>query len=208
MAPEDLTESVNMTDRCIYTVCMPLNKFLDVSHQGPDVDKCTYMVAACVCLNLRKMSRIITQMYDEALKPSGLRSTQLPVLVTLVSVGSMTVNDLADDLVMDRTSLSRLLRPLVARGLVKMTPGEDRALGSCLSRPGKRGCCNCDSHVGQCAGRGIGAARPRPLAGPQGQPFGICGIEQIVSWSVPAYNYGRIRQSHDRVGVPLDYLPV
>jgi len=72
------------------------------------------------------MSRIITQMYDEALKPSGLRSTQLPVLVTLVSVGSMTVNDLADDLVMDRTSLSRLLRPLVTRGLVKMTPGEDR----------------------------------------------------------------------------------
>lgn len=126
MAPEDLTESVDMTDRCICTVCMPLNKFLDVSHQGPDVDKCTYMVAACVCLNLRKMSRIITQMYDEALKPSGLRSTQLPVLVTLVSVGSMTVNDLADDLVMDRTSLSRLLRPLVARGLVKMTPGEDR----------------------------------------------------------------------------------
>ncbi len=126
MVPENLTETVDMANRCIYTLIMPSDKFLDISKQGPDVDKCAHMVAACVCLNLRKMSRIITQMYDEALKPSGLRSTQLPVLVTLVSVGSMTVNDLADDLVMDRTSLSRLLRPLVTRGLVKMTPGEDR----------------------------------------------------------------------------------
>ncbi|MCH7737728.1 MAG: winged helix-turn-helix transcriptional regulator [Chloroflexi bacterium] len=67
-------------------------------------------------------------MYDEALKPSGLRSTQLPVLVTLVSIGQMTVNELANDLVMDRTSLSRLLRPLVIRGLVSMTPGEDRRI--------------------------------------------------------------------------------
>jgi len=126
MVPENLTETVDMANRCIYTLIMPSDKFLDISKQGPDVDKCAHMVAACVCLNLRKMSRIITQMYDEALKPSGLRSTQLPVLVTLVSVGSMTVHDLADDLVMDRTSLSRLLRPLVTRGLVKMTPGEDR----------------------------------------------------------------------------------
>ena len=102
------------------------DRALNLSKRGPNVDKCTHMVADCVCLNLRKMSRVITRMYDEALKPSDLRSTQLPVLVTLVSVGSMTINDLADDLVMDRTSLSRLLRPLVTRGLVKMTPGEDR----------------------------------------------------------------------------------
>ena len=84
------------------------------------------MVAACVCLNLRKASRIITQMFDDALKPSGLRSTQLPVLATLVSAGPMTVNSVAEELLMDRTSLSRLLRPLVTRGLIKMTPGQDR----------------------------------------------------------------------------------
>ncbi len=126
MGPENLLVTVDTENRCIYTLFMDADKFLDLSQRGPDVDKCTHMAAACVCLNLRKMSRIITQMYDEALKPSGLRSTQLPVLVTLVSVGSMTVNDLAEDLVMDRTSLSRLHRPLVTRGLVKMTPGEDR----------------------------------------------------------------------------------
>ena len=103
-----------------------MSAFLDRAKDEPDVDKCTFMLAACACLNLRKASRAITQMYDEALRPSGLRATQLPVLVTLVSTGTTTVNRLPDDLVMDRTSLSRLLQPLVAQGLIDMAPGEDR----------------------------------------------------------------------------------
>ena len=103
-----------------------MSAFLDLAKDEPDVDKCTFMLAVCACLNLRKASRAITQMYDEALRPSGLRATQLPVLVTLVSTGPTTVNRLANDLAMDRTSLSRLLQPLVAQGLIKMAPGEDR----------------------------------------------------------------------------------
>lgn len=91
-----------------------------------EADKYILMLAACTCLNLRKASRVITQIYDEALKPSGLRSTQLPALVMLVSNGPMTVRRLADCLVMDRTSLTRLLRPLSARGLIETAPGEDR----------------------------------------------------------------------------------
>ena len=91
-----------------------------------DVDKCGLMLADCTCLNLRKASRAITQMYDEALRPAGLRSTQLPVLVTLVSNGPATINRMAYELVMDRTSLSRLLRPLIAQGVIAMAPGEDR----------------------------------------------------------------------------------
>lgn len=103
-----------------------MNKLFDRAKDELDVDKCAHMLADCACLNLRKASRAITQMYDEALKPSGLRSTQLPVLVTLVSGGPTTINHLADGLVMDRTSLSRMLRPLVTRGLIKMEPGGDR----------------------------------------------------------------------------------
>ena len=91
-----------------------------------DADKYAQMLAACTCLHLRKASRAITKVYDEGLKPAGLRSTQLPVLVTLVSSGQMTVNHLADELLMDRTSLSRLLRPLVIHGLIETAPGEDR----------------------------------------------------------------------------------
>ena len=100
--------------------------FTDSIEDDLNVDKSAYILATCTCLNLRKLSRAITQMYDEALKESGLRSTQLPVLVTLVCTGPMTVNHLADDLVMDRTSLSRLLRPLVTRGLIETARGQDR----------------------------------------------------------------------------------
>lgn len=109
-------------------MCILLNMStsLNPAENDLDADTCAFVLATCVSLNLRKASRAITQMYDEALKPIGLRSTQLPVLMTLVSTGPTTVNRLADDLGMDRTSLSRLLRPLVSRGLVKITPGEDR----------------------------------------------------------------------------------
>ncbi len=103
-----------------------MKQTFDAIKDGLDEDRCAYILADCACLNLRKASRAITQMYDEALKPTGLRSTQLPVLVTLVSAGQTTVNYLAEDLVMDRTSLSRLLRPLVAGGLIEMAPGRDR----------------------------------------------------------------------------------
>lgn len=121
-----LTESVDKVVKCIYTLYMPLNKIDTSSKHQSNEDKCAEMVVECVCLNLRKASRTITQTYDQALKPSGLRSTQLPVLSILISTGPMTVNNLADELLMDRTSLSRLLRPLVSRGLIEMTPGEDR----------------------------------------------------------------------------------
>ena len=91
-----------------------------------DLAKCDFMLATCACLNLRKAARAVTQVFDEALQPSGLRSTQLPVLVTLVVSGSITITQLAEELIMDRTSLTRLLRPLASAGLVKIEPGMDR----------------------------------------------------------------------------------
>ncbi len=103
-----------------------MNPSFDAVKNDPDVDKCAYILASCACLNLRKASRAITQMFDEAFRPSGLRSTQIPVLITLVSTGPTTVNHMAADLVMERTSLSRLLQPLVASGLIEMTTGRDR----------------------------------------------------------------------------------
>ena len=88
--------------------------------------KCADMVTMCVCLNLRKSTRAVTQVFDRALAPAGLRSTQLPVLVTLSVTGNSSVTHLANELVMDRTSLARLLKPLKNRGLIDIAPGEDR----------------------------------------------------------------------------------
>ena len=80
----------------------------------------------CACLNLRKAVRVLTQAYDEKLRPAGVRSTQLPLLVTLAAEGTMTLSQLAEAVVMDQTTLSRNLKPLKERGLIEIRPGQDR----------------------------------------------------------------------------------
>lgn len=80
----------------------------------------------CTSFNLRKATRVVTHLYDEILKPSGLRSTQYSLLTVLSLGGSETISNLADKLVMDRTTLTRNLKPLQAQGWIKRVPGEDR----------------------------------------------------------------------------------
>ena len=80
----------------------------------------------CACFNLRRVTRAVTQVYDEYLRPTGLRVTQFTVLVALRNLHQSTVNQLADKLVVDRTTLTRNLRPLEDAGLVRTRQGEDR----------------------------------------------------------------------------------
>ena len=71
----------------------------------------------CAALTLQKAARAITQIYNRTLKPSGLRITQLAILTSAARLDSPTVTEMARDLGMDRTSLSRGLRPLQRSGL-------------------------------------------------------------------------------------------
>jgi DNA-binding MarR family transcriptional regulator len=80
---------------------------------------------ACACANLRKAARAVTQVFDEALAPSGLRATQFTLLVTNRLTGASTINELAEKMAMDRTTLSRNLKPLMRSGLLEVRPGED-----------------------------------------------------------------------------------
>ncbi len=81
---------------------------------------------ACTCFNLRKAARAVTQLYDGALAPVGLRATQFTILAIVAEKGPIGLTALADRMVMDRTTLTRNLRPLQRRGLVTVAPGEDR----------------------------------------------------------------------------------
>ena len=85
-----------------------------------DIEVYAEVLATCASLQLRKANRVVTQLYDEALRPIGLRSTQLPILVTLAAHGALAVTHLADGLVLDRTTLIRNLRPLQRRGLIEV----------------------------------------------------------------------------------------
>ena len=80
----------------------------------------------CTCFNLRKAARAVTQAYDAALQPVGLKATQYSVLAAAAAIGPLTVGKLADRLVMDRTTLTRNLNPLERDGLVRIEEGEDR----------------------------------------------------------------------------------
>ena len=83
-------------------------------------------MAACTCFNLRKASRVVTQIFEAALEPSGLKATQFTVLAVVSAAGTATMTDLARALVMDRTTLTRNLRPLENQGLIAIESGADR----------------------------------------------------------------------------------
>jgi DNA-binding MarR family transcriptional regulator len=77
----------------------------------------------CNCLVARQAARHITQFYDQLLAPSGLRTTQFSILAKLSRFGPRTINALAADLVMDRTTLGRNILPLERDGLVAIEQG-------------------------------------------------------------------------------------
>ena len=79
----------------------------------------------CACGRLRRAARALTQLYDDAMAPSGLRITQFSLLRTIARDGKARISELAEALLLDRTALSRNLDPLIARGLLSVAPGRD-----------------------------------------------------------------------------------
>lgn len=94
--------------------------------------------ALCTCFNLRKASRVVTQFYDRQLEPSGLLVTQFTILVAIALLRSGTINELAQGLAMDRTTLTRNLKPLEREGSIKIESGQDRRTRVvCLTQAGQ-----------------------------------------------------------------------
>jgi len=81
--------------------------------------------SSCTCGELRKAARAITLLYDNALKSSGLLSTQLNVLDVICNSESTKISDLSGKQGMDRTTLTRNLSVLERQGFIKISPGRD-----------------------------------------------------------------------------------
>jgi len=75
----------------------------------------------CNCTALRKATRRVSQLYDSALEPCGLRTTQRAILNHIARAGTPSMGDLAEALVMDRGALTHNLKPLQRDGLVKIS---------------------------------------------------------------------------------------
>ena len=94
--------------------------------------------AACACTALRKASRAVTRMYDDALSDTGMSIVQFSMLRNLSRHGELPLMQLADLLIMERTTLYRALTPLERKGWVLIAKGKGRAKTAVLTRQGRR----------------------------------------------------------------------
>ena len=111
-------------DRAVHT-CQYVYIHVNETAGRVALTKLEEVARACACANLRKAARVVTQLFDGVLAPSGLKATQFTLLVTSRLMGETPVGELAGTMVMDRTTLSRDLKPLVREGLLEVRPGED-----------------------------------------------------------------------------------
>jgi DNA-binding MarR family transcriptional regulator len=82
--------------------------------------------SSCVCVNLRRAARAVSQIYDDALAPSGIKITQFSLLRGVQRNEPVAISVLADELDLDRTTMARNLAPLERDGLVTLAAGEDQ----------------------------------------------------------------------------------
>ena len=80
----------------------------------------------CLCFAARRAARAITQVYDRELRSSGLRATQFTLLSYLLNAGRRPMNQAADYMGLERTTLTRNLQPLLALDYITVDEGEDR----------------------------------------------------------------------------------
>jgi len=81
---------------------------------------------SCMCGSLRRTSRAVTQLYEQALRPLGLRATQFTILQALSRAGEVSQGQLGEMLAMDSTSLTRTLAIMRRQGWITERRGEDR----------------------------------------------------------------------------------
>ena len=80
----------------------------------------------CVCYHVRRTARSVTRLYDAALQPAGIRSTQFAVLVAVAKNEPVNISRLENLLGLDQTTLSRSLANLRATGHLALAAGADR----------------------------------------------------------------------------------
>jgi len=95
----------------------------------------------CTNLKLRQLSREVTRHYDAYVVRTGLKNTQYSLLSHVVLLGPIQPVELARQMRLDASTLTRNLRPLVAQGWVEMGPGADarsRSISATLAGHAKR----------------------------------------------------------------------
>lgn len=92
----------------------------------------------CKCWALRRASRAVTQHYEAFFRGTGLRATQFTLLAMLAQTGPLPLTDLAARVGLERTSLTRNLRPLERKGFIREVVDDDqRVRRVAITKPGE-----------------------------------------------------------------------
>jgi DNA-binding MarR family transcriptional regulator len=93
--------------------------------------------SACACTTLRKASRAVARVYDDALAANGMTTAQFAILRHIARGEPLALSRLAEQLSMDRSSLYRALAPIEAKGWVTVSAGEGRTKLASLTAGGR-----------------------------------------------------------------------
>ena len=91
----------------------------------------------CLCSKLRAASRMVSRTYDHALKPVGLKSNQMTILIAVSLRGPISITHLSECISTERTTLTRNLRPLEKSGFVLLEDGYGRTRELTLTQKGR-----------------------------------------------------------------------
>jgi len=94
----------------------------DMREKAADTSLPQMLLDSCMCHRARMAARVVTRAYDDALRPTQLRATQVSLLAAVGARGALSIKSLADTLQMERSTLTRNLRPLEKRGYVELAP--------------------------------------------------------------------------------------
>ncbi len=96
-----------------------------MSKESPiDLKTTLHVRDTCLCFAVRRAARALSRRFDEVFKPLGITNGQFSLMMALNRPGAARMSEIADFLVMDRTTLTAALKPLERRGLVEVRPDD------------------------------------------------------------------------------------
>ena len=107
---------------------------MTVTHGTPK-EVARQMTSDCIAMRLRQLNRMVTRLYDEALRPLGFTVNQLNILATIVSRGPIPPGQLGQMLGMEKSTVSRTIDRMHKHGWIDISPGKDKRSQSLKATP-------------------------------------------------------------------------
>lgn len=106
-----------------------------MSPYGTPKEIARQMTNDCIARRLRQINRLVTRLYDDALRPLGFTTNQLNILATVVSRGPIPPGQLGQMLGMEKSTVSRTIDRMYNHGWIDIGPGKDKRSQSLKATP-------------------------------------------------------------------------